>query len=63
MEIIMDRADIRIGKRADGAKALVIEDTLSKIRIIVPLDEAGAKTIASALMGGLTIVDKMPTTQ
>ena len=63
MEIIMDRADIKIGKRADGAKALVVEDQLSKIRIIIPLDEAGAKTIASALMGGILVTDKMPTTQ
>jgi len=63
MEIVMDRADIKVGKGNDGTKVIIAEDKMSGIRLVIPLDENGARIVATALIGGLHIVDKMPTAQ
>jgi len=57
----MDGADVRIGTNDLGERAIVAIDKQSGIRVLIPLDEAGARAVAEALMAGQVVVaQKLP---
>lgn len=55
MEIIMGEAEIKIGTRDDGIKAIVAECPRSGIRVIIPLTEESARAVATALASGIIL--------
>ena len=57
----MDGADISVGKNDLGARAIMAIDRKSGLRVVIPLDEAGAKIVAAELTKGLVVVHgKLP---
>jgi len=58
MEIRMDGADVRIGTNDLGERAIVAIDKQSGLRVLIPLDEGGARAVAEALTAGLLVVAK-----
>ena len=55
MDLILATALINVGTGPDGSKAIIAADTQSGLRVIIPLDENGAKAVAAALSTGLVI--------
>jgi hypothetical protein len=58
MEIMMDTADINVGKNAQGMRAIVAIDRKSGLRVVIPLDDAGARAVADGLTAGLVMAHR-----
>lgn len=56
----MEGSEIKVGTRSDGMKAIIATDLKSGLRVIIPLDEVGAKAVATALNNNLVIVPNLP---
>jgi len=58
MEIYMVEAEINVGTAPNGDKAIIAVDP-SGIRVVLPMSDDGARAVAKALTGGITVVPKL----
>jgi len=56
----MNQAEIKIGTNPNGGKAIIADEIMSGIRVLIPLTDEGAKSVADALYGGIIPAKVMP---